>query len=156
MNTARNALRRLAVGGAFVAVATAPLCFVVPAEATTSDSGCSVTPVKPYVTGIDKSGVKLVRYDIRISCDANRSIQVQHQYWEEDFNDNADEFIGSRTFTRTFDAAGSLTTGATRRLPDTEDSKEEMYQRARFRVTSNGVTSAKTSYERTKYRAIQN
>ena len=156
----RQTMRKLALAGALVAATAAPLTLALPAEAATS-SGCTVSPQKPVHAGFNSSGVKLVRFDVKIVCDPNRTVEVQQLRYEEDWGNwlfsDPDDGLGSRTFTRAFPPnVGTITVGSTRTLPNTEDGNEEIYQKTRFRVTSGGVTSPWTSYQRTAYVSMPN
>ena len=161
MTTAsRGTLHKLALAGALIASTAAPLSLATPAQAATS-SGCTVNPQKPVHAGFNSAGVKLVRFNISIFCNPNRSVEVQQLRYEEDWDNwpfsNSDDSLGSRTFIRSFPPnVGTITVGSTRTLPNTEDGNEEIYQKTRFRVTSGGVTSPWTSYQRTAYVSMPN
>jgi hypothetical protein len=152
-------LRKLALGGALIAAAAAPLTVAPSAQAATS-SGCTVTPLKPVFAGFNDAGTKLVRFSVSVSCTANRTVSIQQQRYEEDWDgwlfDDSDDSLGSVSFSRSFVDAGSTTVSSTRTLPNTEDGSEEIYQRTRFRVSSNGVTSSWTSWQRTPYVSMPN
>ena len=161
MTTAsRGTLHKLALAGALIAATAAPLALALPAQAA-SNSGCTVNPRKPVHAGFNSSGVKLVRFNVSISCDPNRTVEVQQLRYEEDWGNwlfpDADDSLGSRTFTEAFPPnVGTITVGSTRTLPNTEDDNEEIYQKTRFRVTGGGVTSPWTSYQRTAYVSMPN
>jgi hypothetical protein len=161
MSTSRskNTLHRLAVGGALIAAAAVPLAVAVPAQAATS-SGCTVTPLRPVFAGFNSSGTKLVRFSVQISCSENRTVTVQQQRYEEDWDgwlfSDSDDYLGARTFVCSFVGAGSNVVSSVRTLPNTEDGNEEIYQRTRFQVSSNGVTSPLTSWQRTPYVSMPN
>jgi hypothetical protein len=149
-------LHRLVVGGLVAVAAAAPLALAAaPAQAATS-SGCTVTPLKPVFAGFNSSGVKVVRYKVSISCSGDRSVTVQQLRYEDDKSPDADDNLGSSTFTRSFDGAGSITVNIQRALPNTEGGNEEIYQRVRFRVSSNGVTSPFTSWQNSPVLSIPN
>lgn len=155
----RGRTRRLVLGAALLTGLAVPLTIAAPAHAATS-SGCTVTPLRPVHAGFDSTGTKLVRYSVQISCDADRTVTVQQQRYEEDWDGwlipDSDDYQGGSTYTRTFGSAGTLTVETTRRLPDTEDGAEEIYQRTRFQVSSNGVTSSLTGWQRTPYVSMPN
>jgi hypothetical protein len=161
MTTARRGtLHKLALAGALVAAAAAPLSLAIPAHAASS-SGCIVNPQKPVHAGFNSAGVKLVRFEVKIFCNPNRTVEVQQLRYEEDWGNwlfsDPDDSLGSRTFTRTFPPnVGTITVSSTRTLPNTEDGNEEIYQKTRFRVSSGGVTSPWTSYQRTAYVSMPN
>lgn len=156
----KGTLHKLALAGALVAATAVPLLLTAPAEAASS-SGCIVNPQKPVHAGFNSSGVKLVRFNVKIYCAPHRTVEVQQFRYEEDWDNwpfsNADDKLGSRTFTRAFPpTVGTIKVGSTRTLPDTEKGSEEIYQKTRFRVTSGGVTSPWTSYQRTAYVSMPN
>jgi hypothetical protein len=159
MNTSSPKLHRLATSVALAAAAALPLVVATPAQAATS-SGCTVNPQRPVFAGFTDSGTKRVRFSVNVSCSGNRTVQILQQRYEEDWDGwlipNSDDSLGSVSFSRTFESDGSTTVSSVRTLPNTEDGSEEIYQRTRFRVTSNGVTSNWTSYQRTAYVSMPN
>ena len=67
MHGSKKALKAL-VAAAAVAI---PVGIAIPAQAYTSN-GCTVTGVTPYANGdINANGVKLVDYDVNVSCTAS-------------------------------------------------------------------------------------
>jgi hypothetical protein len=122
-----------------------------PASAATS-SGCTVTPLKPVFAGFNSSGVKLVNYRISVSCTSNRTVSIEQERWEEDPWPNGDDFLGSSSFT----TSGVTTLSNVRTLVDGEIGDEEVYHKIRFRVSSNGVTSPWTSWEKSSVLTIPN
>ena len=145
MNRAKIALVTLA------AAAVVPITMAAPASAATS-SGCTVTPLKPIFAGFNSSGVKLVNYRISVSCTSNRTVSIQQRRYEEDGFLNPDDFLGATSF----NTSGVRTLSNVRTLVNTESGNEEVYQKVRFRVTSNGVTSPWTSYEKSAVLSIPN
>ena len=126
------------------------------AEASTTQSGCTVTPIKPiYAQRDNDSGDKIIRYQVNVACAANRTAVVDWQGVEEDgstwYRTDRDDGIFSRTVSVRFVSAGATTLSYERTLPDTESGKEEIYQKVRFYVVSNGVASQRTAWERTPY-----
>jgi hypothetical protein len=147
--------RPLALTTAAGAVLAAAVLAGSPAYAATS-GGCTVTPLTPTFAGFNSSGVKQVNYAVRISCAADRSVQVLQRRYEEDGAPNPDDLTGSVSFTRSFSETKTITVRIVRSLPDTENGNEEVYHAVRFRVTSNGVTSPWTSFERSSKVSIPN
>ena len=150
MSTARKpgTLRRLGLGAAMIAVATAPFALAVPAEAATTANGCTVAPLAPVFAGLNAAGVKQVRYNVVINCAANRSVEVQQTFMEDDAPPDPDDFTGTVVNTTNFPGVAITTKGVTLNLPDTEAGPEELYQKIRFRVTlAGGVQSAWTPFE---------
>lgn len=159
MSTARKpgTLRRLGLGAAMIAVATAPLTVALPAEAATTAFGCTAAPLAPVFAGLNGAGVKQVRYNVLITCAANRSIEVQQTFMEDDAPPNPDDFTGTVVNTTNFPGAAITTTGVTVDVPDTEAGPEELYQKIRFRVTgAGGVQSAWTLFESSPNTTIAN
>lgn len=159
MITARKPghLHRLGLGAAMIAVAAAPLAMAVPASAATASSGCIVEPLKPTSSGVNAAGVKLVRYDVQVACSGNRVIEVHQQLFEDDVPPNPDDFTGSQVSSLAFVGADITTKGITRTLANTESGREEVYQRARFRVSVAGAPfTAWTTFEATANLSIAN
>ncbi|HYO86691.1 MAG TPA: hypothetical protein VES01_09590 [Dermatophilaceae bacterium] len=147
MNT-RSKIAALTVAAAG---AILPIAVASPAQAATS-SGCTVTPLKPIFAGFNSSGVKLVNYRISVSCWSNRTVSITQQRYEEDGFLNPDDFLGSTSFT----TSGVRTLSNVRTLVNTESGNEEVYQKVRFRVSSGGVTSPWTSFQKSSVLSIGN
>jgi hypothetical protein len=145
MNRAKIALVTLA------AAAAMPIALAAPASAATS-SGCTVTPLKPIFAGFNSTGVKLVNYRISVSCASNRTVSIEQRRYEEDDWPNPDDSLG----TTTFSTSGVRTLSNVRTLVNTESGNEEVYQKVRFRVTSGGVTSPWTSFQKSSVLSIPN
>jgi hypothetical protein len=122
-----------------------------PASAATS-SGCTVTPLKPIFAGFNSSGVKLVNYRISVSCSAGRTVSIAQERYEEDSWPNGDDFLGSTLFS----SSGVTTLSNVRTLVDGEWGDEEVYHQVQFRVSSNGVTSPWTSFQKSAVLTIPN
>ena len=145
--TTHTKLHKLLVGTIAAAAAVVPLALTTaPAHAATS-GGCTVTPSKPFFDGFNTSGVKQVRYRVTIKCDANRTVTVLQRRYEDDRAPDADDYLGATVFVRNFGGSGTKTASTLVSLRNTEGGNEEVYQRVRFQVTSNGVTSPWTSWQ---------
>jgi len=151
-------IRKAAAGALIPLVVAGVAATAIPAEASTSRSGCTVTPLKPIYAGYHNSlGDKMIRYRVSVTCDANRTAVINWQGVEEDwsslFNKDPDDGDWSKTERVSFGSGlrSTKTLNYDNALPDTEGGKEEMYHKARFRVTSNGVQSEPTAWERTPY-----
>lgn len=133
-----------------------PVGLASPAQAITSN-GCTVTPLTPYHNGeFSASGIKRIRFDMEVTCEAGLTITIDQERWEYDPN-NADEFTGDYTWVRSFDQADTRTYWFETNLSDTDDFTdhyEEVYQRIRFKVTSGPVTSAWTGWDYSGTRSI--
>ena len=142
-HTTRRSRRALAA--ALLATAL-PLVVVGTAQASTTSSGCTVSPLRPVFDHFNASGVKVIRYNMTVSCDAGRTIEIEQHVHEAD-SINADDHITTSNRSRYFATTDTVTMWLENSLPDTEIGDEEMYQRVSFRVTSNGVTSPWTAWE---------
>ena len=143
--------KRIAALAAVAASAALSVAMASPASANTS-SGCTVTPLKPIFAGFNSSGVKLVNYRISVSCTSGRTVSIDQQRYEEDPWPNGDHFLGSTSFS----TSGVTTLSNVRTLVDGELGDEEVYHNVRFRVSSNGVTSPWTSYQKSSVLTIGN
>ncbi|MBK8469426.1 MAG: hypothetical protein WAR57_07285 [Candidatus Phosphoribacter sp.] len=141
--------KRIATLLAVAASAALSVAVASPASAATS-SGCTVTPLKPIFAGFNSSGVKLVNYRISVSCTPNRTVSIDQQRYEEDDWPNGDDFLGSTAFS----TSGVRTLSNVRTLVNGELGNEEVYHNVRFRVSSNGVTSPWTSYQKSAVLSI--
>ena len=141
--SARRARRALAA--ALLATAL-PLVAVGTAHASTTESGCTVSPLRPGFDHGNSAGVKVIRYNMTVTCDAGRTVEIEQHVHEAD-TINADDHITTSNRSRYFATADSVTMWLENSLPDTEIGDEEMYQHVSFRVTSNGVTSPWTDWE---------
>lgn len=160
-----NRIKTAGLPIAFAAAALAPLLVAGPAQASTTFSGCTVTPGTPEFSGLfNAGGVKYIDYKITVTCDAGLVAETDQRRQEQDLQsregDPVDDFIGSSAHTWDFTAgAGTKSLKVRRTIPSTgpaaEGSTEELYQMLRFRVTSGPVTSTWTGYELTPARSIQ-
>jgi len=136
---------RRALAAALLATAL-PLVAVGTAQASTTSSGCTVSPLRPVFDHFNAAGVKVIRYNMTVSCDAGRTVEIEQHVHEAD-SVNADDHITTSNRSRYFATTDSVTMWLENSLPDTEIGDEEMYQHVSFRVTSNGVTSPWTAWE---------
>ena len=143
----RKAVLALMTGVAAVAM---PLAVAGSASASTTASGCTVTPLKPVYDHMNSSGQKVIKYETKVYCDAGRSIEIQDQTLEQDWT-SADDYYGTTIYNIRFDSAATVYKSVLKVLPDADawgDDNEEMYHAVGFQVTSdNGVVSAWTSWE---------
>ena len=147
MSFSRKALLALMTGVAAVAM---PLAVAGSASASTTASGCTVTPLTPVYDHMNSSGQKVIKYETRVTCDAGRSIQIQDETLEQDWT-SADDYYGTTIYNIRFDKSATVYKSVLKVLPDADawgDDNEEMYHAVGFQVTSdNGVVSAWTSWE---------
>ncbi len=161
----RSALstRRTARGTAVavgVAALTLPFLVAVPAQAATTLSGCTVTPLIPVANGdVDATNTPMVDYVYTVTCDPGRSVQIVSQYWEQDTwereDDDEDDQFDSAVRTRDFTNASvrkTKTVTVEKVLPSLDgsgDPEAEVYQKVKFKVSSGGVDSPWTAFELT-------
>lgn len=151
----RSITRVLAVA----AVAAASLAVSSPAFANTTLDGCTVVPKAPYFNGTFTSGgEKRINYDVDVTCDSGRSIQLIMDKMEADSGLNgADDFIGMSDTTHTFTSHTTWTWSVTGVLPDNDgalDNYSEMYLQVGFQVTVNGVPGLWTDWDKGPVRSI--
>lgn len=144
----KSAFAALAAAAASIVL---PIAMASPASAATS-SGCTVTPLKPIFAGFNSSGVKLVNYRVAVDCAAGRTVSITQQRYEEDGFLNPDDYLGTTSWT----TSGTRVLNNVRTLVNTESGDEEVYHKVQFRVTSNGVTSPWTSYQKSSVLSIGN
>ncbi len=143
----RLALRPRRVAAVALVAAALPLAAAATANASTTSNGCTVDPLRPVYSYTNGAGVKVIRYNMTVTCNAGRTIRVDQHVHEQDGGLNADDHITSSARNRYFATTDTVTMWLESGLPDTELGDEEMIQRVRFNVTSNGVTSPWTAWE---------
>ncbi|HEY7008660.1 MAG TPA: hypothetical protein VH395_06965 [Jatrophihabitantaceae bacterium] len=150
MSRTRGGLAALLTAAALIA----PAALAAPAHASTTESGCTVTPHKPTATGdLASNGQKEISYKLDISCSAGRSVYVTEERWEND-NFSSDDFLGSTPYNIHFNGTTTVTKNWVQALP-TDGVGEgsdyaEVYESVSFYVVSDGnppVTSPSTWWE---------
>ncbi len=152
----RNAIRARRAAAIALATATIPLAGLASANASTTSSGCTVTPLQPYYHHTNAAGNKVIRYDVTVTCNAGRLISLQRHVHERDNWPNPDDHISTSWHNRYFSSPATVTLSQLLALPDTEIGKEKMYQQVKFRVTSSGVVSPWTAWEKSAKRKFSN
>lgn len=146
--------------GAAAAFGLLTLGIAAPAHAApVTHDGCTITTLTPAFTNHwSPAGIKQVDYVYTLNClpsVAGVSVEVDAERWEQDLagrpgDPNAvEDFTGESTQSLSFTAAGGTKTVTIRaNLPVTDDTdgNEEMYLKARFRVTSGAVTGTWSTY----------
>ena len=136
------------------AALAAPVVLAAPAHASTTASGCTVTPRKPVFTNTFTSdGRKKMEYKVDITCDAGRTANVTQRRWEQD-NLSSDDLQGTTGYNVHFLSRTTVTKSSIQALP-TDGIGEgsdyaEVYQQVSFHVTSDDsppVISAETPRE---------
>ena len=146
--------RRIVIGGLAAAAVAVPLALTpTQAEAATLN-GCTVTPLTPSVVTV--SGNRRILYQTRVTCAANRIVQIRDYRYEADApaGIGGDDYLGGVVHLRTFAAGGTVTLASLGTLPNTEAGNEEVYHRTSFRVaTIHGVTGW-TGYQNSSVRGV--
>lgn len=146
--------RVITVVAATLGLAGAGLALGAPAQAATSGS-CTVTPLKPVFAGYS-NGVKVLDYRIYATCTANRYLYIQQERWEADPSPNPDDYQGFSSFNGYLPAGGSSVIHVLRPLVNGEKGAEEVYQKARFQVSSGGAWSSFTGWQNSSILSITN
>lgn len=146
MSFSRKAL--LALTG--IAALAMPLAVAGSASASTTSTGCTVTPLKPVFDHTNSSGDKVIKYETKVYCDAGRSIEIQDERLDQDWT-SADDYYGTTIYNISFDNAATVYKSVLKVLPDADawgDDNEEMYHAVGFQVTEdNGYVAPWTSWE---------
>jgi hypothetical protein len=146
MSFSRKAL--LALTG--IAALAMPLAVAGSASASTTSTGCTVTPLKPVFDHTNSSGNKVIKYETKVYCDAGRSIEIQDERLDQDWT-SADDYYGTTIYNISFDNAATVYKSVLKVLPDADawgDDNEEMYHAVGFQVTEdNGYVAPWTSWE---------
>ena len=134
-----------------IAALAMPLAVAGAASATTTSTGCTVTPLKPVFDHVNSSGEKVIKYETKVTCSAGRSIEILDERRDHD-NLSTDDFEGSNTYNLRFDSTTeTVTKYVLAVLPDADgwgDDNEEMYHSVGFQVTEdNGYVSQWTNWE---------
>ncbi|MGH3637297.1 MAG: hypothetical protein ACRDTS_25070 [Mycobacterium sp.] len=133
-----------------VAALAMPLAVAGSASASTTASGCTVTPLKPVYDHTNSSGQKVINYETKVYCDAGRSIQIQDERLDQDWT-SADDNYGTTIYNIRFDNAATVYKSILKVLPDADgwlDNNEEMYHSVGFQVTpDNGYVAPWTNWE---------
>jgi hypothetical protein len=158
MSTTKLAkVRTLVLSGAAAAAVVLPLTLVTaPAHASTTLNGCTVTPLQPGPLRTLPNGQVEAEYRTRVSCVANRIVQVVDQRWEADAPAGlaGDDFYGSRTYLHTFAQGGTIILSARDTVDNTEPGPEETYHRVSFRVASITGVAGPTAFENSPLRVV--
>ena len=151
-------VRTIVLGGAAAAAVVLPLTLVTaPAHASTTRNGCTVTPLRPGSFQI-VGGQVVSEYRTRVTCVANRIVQVVDQRYEADgpAGIGGDDSYGSRTYLHTFASAGTVILSTTDTVGNTEGGNEETYHRTSFKVASIAGVAGPTAFENSPVRSVAN
>jgi hypothetical protein len=142
---------------AIVAVA-APFATITSAEASTTNWGCTVTPLRPVFDHINPAnGDKVILYNYTVTCAAGRTIEVNQHIHEEDSVNNYTHQT-SNVQDRYFSNDDTVTMGWLLTLrQDDVSGAEEMYHQVSFEVTpDNQSQSGWTPFERSAVQQFSN
>jgi len=146
--------RRIVLGSLAAAAVAVPLALApTQAEAATLN-GCTVTPLTPSVVTV--SGNRRILYQTRVTCAANRIVQIRDYRYESDApaGIGGDDYLGGVVHLRTFAAGGTVTLASLGTLPNTEAGNEEVYHRTSFRVATIAGTSGWTAFQNSSLRSV--
>ena len=133
-----------------IAALAMPLAVAGSASASTTASGCTVTPLKPVYDHMNSSGQKVIKYETKVYCDAGRSIEIQDARNDQDYW-SADDYYGTTIYNIRFDNAATVYKSVLKVLPDADawgDDNEEMYHAVGFQVTpDNGPAAPWTNWD---------
>lgn len=138
--TGRTRHRR-AIGALSVFALAVPgiLLGALPAQAAPA---CVFTPYRPDYAYTNSSGIKVLKYRLKVYCSQERYVSFDQQIWEEDDWPNDDDHLVTEYARDEHFAAGeSYTYVSYWTLPDTESGQEEIYQQVMFQEGSGGVWS---------------
>src|SRR5262249_41844719 len=141
MNTTRSIKRPLALAAGALML---PLLAAVPAHASTTWQGCTVTPERPEFSGTyNASNIPILNYKITADCGVGMTLHLDEVRMEQDTNaregDPVDDQTGSTLKDFVFPNGGVKHITLKSPLPNTgpsnEGATEEVYQKVRFSVT---------------------
>ena len=142
--------RKAALALTGIAALAMPLAVAGAASASTTSTGCTVTPLKPVLDHTNSSGDKVIKYETKVYCDVGRSIEIQDERLEQDWT-SADDYYGTTIYNIRFDTAATVYKSVLKVLPDADvlgDHNEEMYHAVGFQVTEdNGYVAPWTDWE---------
>jgi hypothetical protein len=144
--------RKAALALTGLAALAMPLAVAGAASASTTSTGCTVTPLKPVFDHLNSAGNKVIKYETKVYCDAGRSIEIQDERLEQDYL-SADDYYGTTIYNISFDSADTVYKSVLKVLPDADslaegEDYEEMYHAVGFQVTEdNGYVAPWTNWE---------
>jgi hypothetical protein len=136
-----HAWRNRAIGAlsACALAVSGVLLGALPAQAAPA---CTFTPYRPDYAYTNSSGVKVLKYRLKVYCSQERYVSFDQQIWEEDDWPNEDDHLATEYAREEHFAKGETYTYVSRwTLPDTESGQEEIYQQVMFQEGSGGVWS---------------
>jgi hypothetical protein len=160
MNNTLKIARPLAMAAGVLML---PLAAAVPAHATTTSDGCTVSPERPVYSGKNNgSNIPLIDYKVTATCDLGVTLHLSQVRMEQDTlareGDAKDDQTGTFNHDFTFPNGGTKHITVRVPLPNTgpasEGPTEEVYQKVSFSVTNGNTNSAPTPFELTQTRSI--
>lgn len=136
-----RAWRNRAIGALSACALAVPgvLLGAIPAQAA---NACAFTPYRPDYSYTNSSGVKVLKYRLKVYCSQERYVNFDQQIWEDDdWPNNDDHLVTEYARDEHFAAGESYTYVSYWTLPDGESGNEEIYQRVMFQEGSGGVWS---------------
>jgi hypothetical protein len=129
--------------GALGACALAVPGLLVGALPAQAAYACTFTPYRPDYAYTNSSGVKVLKYQLKVYCARERYVNFDQQIWEEDdFPNNDDHLATEEARDHHFAQGETYTYVSYWTLPDTESGQEEMYQSVQFQEGFGGIWSA--------------
>ncbi len=137
----RFAFRPARAAAVVLVGAALPFAAVATANASTTNWGCTVSPLRPVYDHTNSAGVKVIRYNMTVNCSAGRTIDIEQHVHEYD-NWGSDDHITTSDRNRHFSTTDTVTMWLDYPLPDTEIGDESMYQHVSFRVTPDDLSQS--------------
>jgi hypothetical protein len=154
---ARGRVRRRRAIGALSACALAVPGILLGALPAQAAPACEFTPYRPDYAYTNSSGVKVLKYRLKVYCAQERYVNFDQQIWEEDdFPNNDDHLATEEARDHHFAKGETYTYVSYWTLPDTETGQEEMYQSVMFQEGSGGVWSPWYGWYNSPVLAISN
>lgn len=136
------------------------VALAAPAEASTSDRGCTVDPLKPTTRWGSGWDSQQVDFRISVSCRGDKTVEIRQRRFEDDHGRRHEDFLGSSTFRESFgNRDRSITVHSFDRVANVDRrSHEEVFQVVSFRVRSgnSGNWSDWTSWEKSGVATVGN
>jgi hypothetical protein len=131
-----------------------PVAFAAPADASTSERGCTVDPLKPttHDNWNSKRDSSRADFRIRVECNGDKTVQIRQLRVEDESGRRHHTILGFSTFWESFDHRGnSVTLHSPDHVPNLDrHHSEEVFQLVSFRVWSghSGHWSDWTNWEK--------
>jgi hypothetical protein len=139
------------------------VALAAPAEAKTSERGCTVEPLKPKLLhehdkkDKDRNGPHKVDFRIFVDCNGNKKVDIRQKRFEDDHNDRnkKDDLLGKSRFTEMFRGGDkSITIKSEDKVKDRKGD-EKAYHEVSFRVRTGNNWSDWTQWEKSDVLKIE-